>query len=201
MSQASYIPIVVEQTSNGERSFDIFSRLLKDRIVMVNGGIDMGMSSPIIAQLLHLQTESPDTPIVMHINSPGGSVHAGLAIIDTMNYISCPVYTIGMGICASMGAAILSAGEKGHRYSLPRTTVMIHSVSSGTQGTVHDMAISHKHSERLHNIMIQSLADQCGKTFDEVYADTARDYYLIGQEAADYGLVDQVIHNAKDINK
>lgn len=192
MNTQTLVPMVVTREGNNERAMDIYSLMLKKRIIHVNGGINQDMGQIITASLLYLDAEANDQPIQMYINSPGGSVHAGLAIIDTMNLVKSPVHTLCMGMAASMGAAILAAGEKGHRNVLPNATVMIHSVSAGNQGTIHDMNRSMEHTSNLQKLMIQQLANNCGKTFDEVWNDTTRDYYMIGQQAVDYGIVDGI---------
>ena len=189
----SFIPYVVEQTSRGERSFDIFSRLLNDRIIFLSEEVNDTTASLIVAQLLYLEAQDPDKDIQFYINSPGGSVTAGMAIYDTMKYIKCDVATICVGMAASMGAFLLSAGTKGKRLALPNAEIMIHQPSAGTQGQVTDMAIHLKRLEvikkRLNNIMAQNT----GKDVATVTADCERDNFMTAEEAAAYGLIDKVI--------
>ena len=187
------VPMVVEQTGQGERGYDIFSRLLKDRIILLGTPINDDVANLIVAQLLFLQAEDPAKPIQLYINSPGGSVTAGLAIYDTMQILSCEVHTYCIGQCASMGAVLLCAGAKGHRYALPNSRIMIHSVSSGTEGTVHDMKRHFEESQRLNDILTKLIAAHCGKTEKQLAKDMDRDYFLSAEEAVAYGLVDQVV--------
>lgn len=187
------VPVVVEQTSRGERSFDIFSRLLNDRIVMLNGQVDDVSASLIIAQLLYLEGQDPDKDISFYINSPGGSVSAGLAIYDTMQYIKCDVSTICMGMAASMGAFLLSSGAKGKRYALPNSEVMIHQPLGGAQGQASDILISARHIERTRENLNKILAANTGKPVEQIAVDTDRDNWLTAVEAQEYGLVDKVI--------
>ncbi len=187
------IPYVIEQTSRGERSYDIFSRLLNDRIIMLNDQVDNTSASLIIAQMLYLESQDPDKDINFYINSPGGSVSAGLAIYDTMKYIKCDVSTICMGMAASMGAFLLAAGTKGKRYALPNAEVMIHQPSGGAQGQASDILINAKHIERTRENLNKMLAEATGKPLEQIAVDTDRDYWMTADEAKDYGIVDKVI--------
>ncbi len=187
------IPYVVEQTSRGERSYDIFSRLLNDRIIMLNGQVDDASASVIIAQLLFLEGQDPDKDISFYINSPGGSVSAGLAIYDTMQYIKCDVSTICMGMAASMGAFLLSAGAKGKRYALPNSEIMIHQPLGGAQGQASDIIIHADHIKRTRSNLNRILSENTGKPIEVIERDTERDNFMTAAEAADYGLIDKVI--------
>ncbi len=187
------IPYVVEQTSRGERSYDIFSRLLNDRIIMLNGQVDDASASVIIAQLLFLEGQDPDKDISFYINSPGGSVSAGLAIYDTMQYIKCDVSTICMGMAASMGAFLLSSGAKGKRYALPNSEIMIHQPLGGAQGQASDIIIHADHIKRTRSNLNRILSENTGKPIEDIERDTERDNFMTAQEAADYGLIDKVI--------
>lgn len=187
------IPYVVEQTSRGERSYDIFSRLLNDRIIMLNGQVDDASASVIIAQLLFLEGQDPDKDISFYINSPGGSVSAGLAIYDTMQYIKCDVSTICMGMAASMGAFLLSSGAKGKRYALPNSEIMIHQPLGGAQGQASDIIIHADHIKRTRSNLNRILSENTGKPIEDIERDTERDNFMSAAEAADYGLIDKVI--------
>ena len=187
------IPMVVEKTGSGERAYDIYSRLLKDRIVFVSGEIEDGMANAVVAQLLFLQAEDDKKDISMYINSPGGSVTAGLAILDTMKMVKCPVATYCVGQAASMGAILLSAGEKGKRHSLPNARIMIHQPWGGAQGKASDIEITAKEILRLKEILNQILADSSGKTLEEVTKDTDRDHFMSASEAQKWGIVDKVL--------
>ena len=187
------IPYVVEQTSRGERSYDIFSRLLNDRIIMLNGQVDDASASVIIAQLLFLEGQDPDKDISFYINSPGGSVSAGLAIYDTMQYIKCDVSTICMGMAASMGAFLLSSGAKGKRYALPNSEIMIHQPLGGAQGQASDIIIHADHIKRTRSNLNRILSENTGKPIEEIERDTERDNFMTADEAANYGLIDKVI--------
>ncbi len=187
------IPMVVEKSGSGERAFDIYSRLLKDRIVFVSGEIEDGMANAIVAQLLFLQAEDDKKEISMYINSPGGSVTAGLAILDTMKMVKCPVATYCVGQAASMGAVLLSAGEKGRRHSLPNARIMIHQPWGGAEGKASDIEITANEILRLKKILNQILADGSGKTLDEVTKDTDRDHFMSATEAQKWGIVDKVL--------
>ena len=189
----SFVPYVVEQTNRGERSYDIFSRLLNDRIVMLSEEVNDTTASLIVAQLLYLEAQDPDKDIQFYINSPGGSVTAGMAIYDTMQYIKCDVSTICIGLAASMGAFLLSAGTKGKRYALPNAEIMIHQPSAGTQGQITDMAIHLKRLEIVKERMNRILSENTGKSIETVTADCERNNFMTAQEAMEYGLIDQVI--------
>ena len=189
----SFVPYVVEQTNRGERSYDIFSRLLNDRIIMRSEEVNDTTASLIVAQLLYLEAQDPDKDIQFYINSPGGSVTAGMAIYDTMQYIKCDVSTICIGLAASMGAFLLSAGTKGKRYALPNAEIMIHQPSAGTQGQITDMAIHLKRLEIVKERMNRILSENTGKSIETVTADCERDNFMTAQEAMEYGLIDQVI--------
>lgn len=193
------IPMVIEQTGRGERSYDIYSRLLKDRIIFIGTGIDDHVANLVIAQMLFLQMEDPKKDINIYINSPGGSVTAGLAIYDTMQFVTCDVTTYCLGMAASMGAILLAAGTKGKRYALPNSDIMIHQVSGGAQGTASDVERSVEFMYKLKKRLISILAQHTGKDFATVEKDSDRDYYLTAKEAADYGLVDQVVESRKEV--
>ena len=190
----SLVPYVVEQTSRGERSYDIFSRLLNDRIVMLSEEVNDATASLIVAQLLYLEAQDPDKDIQFYINSPGGSVSAGLAIYDTMQYIKPDVSTICIGMAASMGAFLLSSGAMGKRIALPNAETMIHQPSAGTQGKVSDMEIDVEHFLKIKQRLNQILAENTGKTPEEVKADSERDRWMTAEEAKAYCLIDQVIY-------
>ena len=188
------IPYVVEQTSRGERSYDIFSRLLNDRIVMLSEEVNDTTASLIVAQLLYLEAQDPDKDIQFYINSPGGSVTAGMAIYDTMQYVKCDVSTICIGLGASMGAFLLAAGAKGKRLALPNAEIMIHQPSAGTQGQITDMAIHLRRLEVIKTRMNAILAENTGKPIEVVTADCERDNFMTAEEALEYGLIDKVIY-------
>ncbi len=194
-----FIPYVVEQTGRGERSYDIYSRLLKDRIIFLGTAIDDGVANSIIAQLLFLQMEDGKKDISIYINSPGGSVTAGLAIFDTMQFLTCDVNTYCIGMAASMGAVLLAAGTKGKRYALPNSDIMIHQVSGGAQGTASDVERTVEYMYKLKKRLIRILADSTGKSEEIVRNDSDRDYYMTASEAKDYGLVDVVVASRKDL--
>ena len=189
---SSLVPYVVEQTSRGERSYDIFSRLLNDRIVMLSDEVNDATASLVIAQLLYLEGQDPDKDISLYINSPGGSVSAGLAIYDTMQYIKCDVSTICMGMAASMGAFLLAAGAKGKRFALPNSEIMIHQPLGGAQGQAPDVIIHADHIKRTREKLNAILAERTGKPIEQIAIDTERDNFMSAQEAADYGLIDKV---------
>ena len=189
----SLVPYVVEQTNRGERSYDIFSRLLNDRIIFLGEEVNDTTASLVVAQLLYLEAQDPDKDIQMYINSPGGSVTAGMAIYDTMQYIKCDVSTICIGMAASMGAFLLSSGTKGKRLALPNAEIMIHQPSAGTQGQITDMAIHLKRLEIVKTRLTGILASNTGKPLDVVRADCERDNFMTAQEAMEYGLIDKVI--------
>ena len=187
------IPYVVEQTGRGERSYDIFSRLLNDRIIMLNDQVDNASASVIIAQLLYLEGQDPDKDISFYINSPGGSVSAGMAIYDTMQYIKCDVSTICMGMAASMGAFLLAAGAKGKRYALPNSEIMIHQPLGSAEGQATDILIHARHIEKTRANINKILAESTGKPLEVIEQDTERDNFMSAAEAAEYGLIDKVI--------
>jgi ATP-dependent Clp protease, protease subunit len=191
----AYIPIVVEQTGRGERSYDIYSRLLKDRIVMLSGEVNDAVASTIIAQLLFLEAEDPEKDIYLYINSPGGVVTSGMSIFDTMNYIKPNVCTICVGQAASMGAFLLSAGAKGKRYSLPNSRIMIHQPLGGAQGQATDIQIQAKEIQRIKDSLNRHLANHTGQDIAKIEADTERDNFMSADEACAYGLVDKVIEH------
>ena len=189
----SLVPIVIEESPRGERSFDIYSRLLRDRIVMVSGPIETNMANTIIAQLLFLESENPNADISMYLNTPGGEMYAGLAIMDTMQYIKPKVSTIGMGLVASMGSVLLAAGEKGKRFVLPDTTVMIHQPLGGSQGQVTDMEISLRESLRLKKLMLEKMAGFTGHKEKELFDAMERDNWMNAEDAKKFGLVDDIL--------
>ena len=189
----SLVPMVVEQTSRGERSYDIFSRLLNDRIIFLSDEVNDATASLVVAQLLFLEGEDPDKDISLYINSPGGSITAGMAIYDTMQYIKCDVSTICVGMAASMGAFLLAAGAKGKRYALPNSEIMIHQPLGGTQGQATDIKIHADRIIRIRSKLNEILAEKTGKPLETIERDTERDNFLTAQEAADYGLIDKVI--------
>ncbi|MBO5359021.1 MAG: ATP-dependent Clp endopeptidase proteolytic subunit ClpP [Clostridia bacterium] len=189
----SFVPYVIEQTSRGERSYDIFSRLLNDRIIMLNGEVNDASASVVIAQMLYLEGQDPDKDINFYINSPGGSVSAGMAIYDTMQYIKCDVSTICMGMAASMGAFLLSAGTKGKRLALPNSEIMIHQPLGGAKGQATEILIAAKHIERTRANLNRILSENTGRSLEEIERDTERDNFMTAQEALEYGLVDKVI--------
>jgi ATP-dependent Clp protease, protease subunit len=199
-AQNSYfVPVVVEQTGRGERSYDIYSRLLKDRIVFIGTPIDDHVANLVVAQMLFLQMEDPKRDINLYINSPGGSVTAGLAIYDTMQFVTCDVATYCVGVAASMGAVLLTAGTKGKRYALPNSDIMIHQVSGGAQGTASDVERTVEYMFRLKKRLIKIMAHHTGKPEDRIKEDSDRDYWITAEEAKEYGLVDEVVKSRKDI--
>ena len=189
----SVIPYVIEQTNRGERSYDIYSRLLNDRIIMLHDQVNDQTASLIVAQLLYLEGQDPTKDISLYINSPGGSVSAGLAIYDTMQYIKCDVSTICMGMAASMGAFLLAAGAKGKRYALPNSEIMIHQPSGGAQGQATDIMIHTNHILHIKKRLNTILSENTGKPYEQVAADTERDNFMTAQQALEYGLIDKVI--------
>ena len=194
LDQKSYlVPMVVEQTNRGERSYDIYSRLLQDRIVLLSGEVNDESANLVVAQLLFLQAQDPKKTISMYINSPGGSVTAGLAIYDTMQFISCPVATYCIGQAASMGAVLLTAGAKGKRFALPNARIMIHQPWGGAEGKASDIEITAREIIRLKEKLNRILADHSGSKYEKVVADTDRDYFMSADEAAVYGLIDKVL--------
>jgi ATP-dependent Clp protease protease subunit len=189
------VPYVVEQTNRGERSYDIYSRLLNDRIIFLSEEVNDATASLIVAQMLYLEAQDPDKDIQFYINSPGGSVTAGMAIYDTMQYIKCDVATITIGMAASMGAFLLSAGTKGKRMALPNAEIMIHQPSAGTQGQITDMAIHLKRLQVIKERMNKIMADNTGRSIEEVTAACERDNFMSAEEALEFGLIDKVIYN------
>lgn len=187
------VPVVVEQTSRGERSYDIYSRLLNDRIIFLADEVNDVTASLVVAQLLYLEAQDPDKDIYLYINSPGGSISAGMAIYDTMNYIKCDVSTICVGMAASMGAFLLSSGAKGKRFALPNAEVMIHQPLGGMQGQASDIKIHADHIIRIREKLNKLLAEQTGQSLETIERDTERDNFMTADQAAEYGLVDKVI--------
>ena len=186
------VPYVVEQTGKGERSYDIYSRLLEDRIIFLTGEINDAVADAVVAQLIYLEGKDPNKDICLYINSPGGSVTAGMAIYDTMNYIKCDVSTICIGLAASMGAFLLSSGARGKRYALPNSEVMIHQPLGGAQGQASDIKIQADHIMKTKKRLNTILAKNCGKPYELIEMDTDRDNYLSADEALEYGLIDQI---------
>jgi ATP-dependent Clp protease protease subunit len=187
------VPVVVEQTSRGERSYDIFSRLLKERIVILSNQVDHVSANLIVAQLLFLEAEDPDKDIQFYINSPGGEVSSGLMVYDTMQYIKPDVQTIAMGMAASMGAFLVGAGTKGKRFALPNAEIMIHQPSGGTQGQATDISIAAEHILKMRKRLNKILADICDQPLEVIERDTERDHWMDTQEAIDYGIIDKVM--------
>ena len=187
------IPYVVEQTGKGERTYDIYSRLLLDRIVFISGEVNDDMANAVCAQLLFLQSQDPKKEISVYVNSPGGSVTAGLAIYDTMQFVKCPIATYCLGQAASMGAVLLSAGTKGRRFSLPNARIMVHQPSGGAEGKATDIEITAKEILRLKDVLNGILARHSGRKFADVVRDTERDYFMSAEEAVEWGLIDKVV--------
>ena len=196
LEKSSLVPYVVEQTSKGERSYDIFSRLLKDRIIYLGEDVNPTTSSLIVAQMLFLESEEPDKEIYFYINSPGGSITDGMAIVDTMNYIKCPVETVCVGLAASMGAVLLTAGEKGKRFAMPNSEIMIHQPligGGGLQGQATEIKIHADHLVRTREKLNKFLSERTGKPLDVIEKDTERDNYMTAEEALEYGLIDGIM--------
>ena len=193
--KSALIPYVIEQSPRGERSYDIYSRLLNDRVIFLGEQIDDNVANSVVAQLLHLESADPDKDISLYINSPGGSVTAGLAILDTMDFIKCDVSTICIGMAASMGAFLLSGGTKGKRFALPNSEIMIHQPSGGAKGQATEIQIAAENILKTKKRLNEILAANTGKPYETIAADTERDNYMSAQEAADYGLIDGVITN------
>ena len=193
MMNNSLVPMVVEQTGRGERSYDIFSRLLNDRIIFLSDEVNDATASLVVAQLLYLEAQDPDKDISFYINSPGGSVTAGMAIYDTMNFIKCDVSTVCIGMAASMGAFLLSAGTKGKRFALPNSEIMIHQPLGGAKGQATDIKIQAELILRTRDRLNKILAENTGKTIEEIARDTERDNYMTAEQALNYGLIDKVI--------
>lgn len=191
------VPMVVEQTNRGERSYDIYSRLLKDRIIFLGSAIDDTVANLVIAQLLFLEAEDPDKDISLYINSPGGSISAGMAIYDTMQHIRADVSTICVGLAASMGAFLLAAGQKGKRFALPNAEVMIHQPSGGTQGQATDIEIHARRIAAMKESLNRILAERTGQPLDRIQKDTDRDYFMTALEAKEYGIIDEVMTQPK----
>lgn len=196
LEKSSLVPYVVEQTSRGERSYDIFSRLLKDRIIYLGEDVNPTTSSLIVAQMLFLESEDPDKEIFFYINSPGGSITDGMAIVDTMNYIKCPVTTVCVGLAASMGAVLLAAGEKGKRFAMPNSEVMIHQPligGGGLQGQATEIKIHADHLVKTREKLNKFLSERTGKPLEQIERDTERDNYMSAEEALEYGLIDGIM--------
>ena len=193
------IPTVIEQSSRGERAYDIYSRLLKDRIIMLSGPIDDNTANSVIAQLLFLDAQDSEKDIYIYINSPGGSVSAGLAIYDTMNFIKADVQTIAMGMAASMGSFLLTAGEKGKRFALPNAEIMIHRPLGGAQGQATEIEIAARHILQTRERLNKILAERTGQPMEVIERDTDRDNYMTAQQAKEYGLIDEVMVNSKSL--
>ena len=196
---ANLVPYVIEQTGNGERSYDIFSRLLKERIIMLGDQVSDQSAELIVAQLLFLEGEDPEKDIQFYINSPGGSVTAGLAIYDTMQFIKCDVSTICVGMAASMGSFLLAGGTKGKRFSLPNSEILIHQPSGGTEGQASDMLIAAEHIKKTREKLNHILAQNTGRMYEELCRDTDRDNWMSAQEAMEYGLIDHIYTTRKEI--
>ncbi len=192
------IPMVVDQTGANERSYDIYSRLLEDRIVFLTGEINDASANVVIAQLIYLEGKNPDKDIYLYINSPGGSVSAGIAIYDTMNYIKCDVSTICIGLAASMGAFLLSSGTKGKRFALPNSEIMIHQPLGGAQGQASDIAIQAEHMKKTKEMLNRILSENTGKSLKDIEKDTDRDNYMTAKEAKEYGLIDNIFVTRKN---
>ena len=195
------VPTVIEQSSRGERAYDIYSRLLKDRIIMLSGEVNDQLANTVIAELLFLDAQDSDKDISIYINSPGGSVTAGLAIMDTMNFVKSDIQTIATGLAASMASVLLSAGTKGKRFALPNSTVLIHQPSGGAQGQQTEIEIVAKEIGKTRERLNRILADNSGQAFEKLQKDTERDNYMTAQEAKDYGLIDEVMINKEKAKK
>lgn len=191
------IPMVVDQVSGGERSYDIYSRLLEDRIIFLSGEINDAVANSVVAQLIYLEGKNPDKDIYLYINSPGGSVSAGLAIYDTLNYIKCDVSTICIGLAASMGAFLLSAGTKGKRFALPNSEIMIHQPLGGAQGQASDIEIQARHMQKIKQKINKILSENTSQPLEKIEKDTDRDFYMSADEAVNYGLVDKIFDKRK----
>jgi ATP-dependent Clp protease protease subunit len=193
------VPTVIEQSPRGERAYDIYSRLLKDRIIMLGGAIDDQVANSVIAQLLFLDAQDPEKDIYLYINSPGGSVTAGLAIYDTMNFIKADVQTIAIGLAASMGSFLLAAGEKGKRFALPNAEVMIHQPLGGAQGQATEIEIAAKHILRTRDRLNKILVERTGQDMEVIERDTDRDFFMMAEEAKEYGIVDEIMDSSADL--
>ena len=195
------VPTVIEQSPRGERAYDIYSRLLKDRIIMLGGPVDDQVANSIIAQLLFLDAQDPEKDIYLYINSPGGSVTAGLAIFDTMNFIKADVQTIAIGLAASMGSFLLAAGKKGKRFALPNAEILIHQPLGGAQGQATEIEIAAKHILKTRDRLNKILVERTGKSMEVIERDTDRDFYMTADEAKEYGLVDEIMDSSADLTK
>ncbi|NCB48343.1 MAG: ATP-dependent Clp endopeptidase proteolytic subunit ClpP [Clostridia bacterium] len=191
------IPMVVDQTSTGERSYDIYSRLLEDRIVFLTGEVNDVSANIVVAQLIYLEGKNPDKDIYLYLNSPGGSISAGLAIFDTIKYIKCDVVTICIGLAASMGAFLLASGTKGKRYALPNSEIMIHQPLGGAQGQASDIEIQAKHMQNIKEKINKILSEETGQDIKKIQKDTDRDHYMSAEEAKEYGLIDDIFYTRK----
>ena len=198
---ANYIPYVIEQTGTGERSYDIFSRLLKERIIFLGDQVTDASAELIVAQMLFLEGEDPDKDIQFYINSPGGSVSAGMAIYDTMNFVKCDVSTICVGMAASMGAFLLAGGTRGKRFALPNSEILIHQPLGGTEGQASDIAIQAAHMARIKENLNRILAQNTGRTYEELVRDTDRDNWMTARQALEYGLIDNIYTTRKEITE
>lgn len=194
----NFLPYVIEKTGNGEHWSDIFSRLLKDRIIFIDGEINDTTADIVVAQILYLESENPEKEISIYINSPGGSVTAGLAIYDTMQYVRCPVQTICMGQAASMGAVLLAGGSKGKRFALPSSRIMIHQPWGGAEGQAVDISIQAKEIGRLKKLTIQFFAENTGNSYEKIAKDMERDFFMSAEEAKEYGIIDQIMPRRKN---
>ena len=195
MEKNSLVPYVIEQTSRGERSYDIFSRLLKDRIIFLSEDVNSATASLVVAQMLFLESEDPDKEISFYINSPGGSITDGMAIVDTMNYIKCPVSTICVGLAASMGSVLLTCGAKGKRFATPNSEILIHQplISGGLAGQTTEIKIHADHMVKTREKLNKLLSEKTGQSLEQIEKDTERDHYMTAQEALEYGLIDEII--------
>ena len=193
------VPTVIEQSPRGERAYDIYSRLLKDRIIMLSGGIDDTVANSVVAQLLFLDAQDPDKDIFLYINSPGGSVTAGMAIFDTMNFVNADVQTIVIGMAASMGSLLATAGAKGKRFALPNSEIMIHQPLGGAEGQATEIEIAARHILRTREKLNKILADATGQPIEVIERDTDRDNFMTAEDAKEYGLIDEIIENSKSI--
>ena len=195
---SNFLPYVIEKTGNGEHWTDIFSRLLKDRIIFIDGEINDTTADIVVAQILYLESENPEKEISIYINSPGGSVTAGLAIYDTMQYVRCPIQTICMGQAASMGAVLLAGGSKGKRFALPSSRIMIHQPWGGAEGQAVDISIQAKEIGRLKKLTIEFFAENTGNSYDKIANDMERDFFMSAEEAKEYGIIDQIMPRRKN---
>ena len=195
---SNFLPYVIEKTGNGEHWSDIFSRLLKDRIIFIDGEINDTTADIVVAQILYLESEYPEKEISIYINSPGGSVTAGLAIYDTMQYVRCPIQTICMGQAASMGAVLLAGGSKGKRFALPSSRIMIHQPWGGAEGQAVDISIQAKEIGRLKKLTIEFFAENTGNSYDKIANDMERDFFMSAEEAKEYGIIDQIMPRRKN---